>query len=213
MLRNLTIEEFIEQTASGSPTPGGGSVAALIGSIGSALNVMVYNLTEGKKVYKEFEPALRDEVDSSAKKLTKLYKELLVEMQNDTTAFDSVMDAFKLPKETEEEKEIRKKAIQDGYKKAMEVPLKTANLCLESMFLMEVFSIHGSLNAISDVGVGCLLAYAGVEGSLLNVKINLGSLPSGEYTEEIIEKMDKILNIAKDTKSYIMQNVHNRLEG
>lgn len=212
MLRNLTIEEFVEETASGNPTPGGGSVSALAGSLGAALNVMVYNLTEGKKVYNEFEPALRDKVDSSAEKLKILYQELLIEMQNDTTAFDSVMEAFKLPKDTEEEKQIRKNAVQEGYKKAMEVPLKSANLCLESLFLMEVLSIHGSINAISDVGVGCLLAYAGVEGSLLNVRINLGSLPSDEYTEEIVEKMDKILNIAKDTKSYIMQNVYKRLE-
>lgn len=212
MLRNLTIEEFVQQTASGAPTPGGGSVAALVGSIGAALNVMVYNLTEDKKVYREFEPALRDEVDQAAKKLTKLYDELLVEMQNDTTAFDKVMDAFKLPKETEEEKAKRSEAIQEGYKVAMEVPLKTANLCLEALFLMEVLSIHGSLHAISDVGVGCLLAYAGVEGSLLNVRINLNSMKSNDYTDEIKEKMEKILNIAKDTRSIVMNNVYGRLE-
>lgn len=212
MLKKLSIEEFVNQTASGAPTPGGGSVAALAGSIGAALNVMVYYLTNDKKVYREFTPELRNQIDVASSKLKALSDELLVEMQNDTTAFDSVMQAYKMPKETEEEKMVRMDAIQEGYKKAMEVPLKTANLCLEALFLMEVLSIHGSLHAISDVGVGCLLTYAGVESSLLNVRINLNNMKKGSYTDEIAQKMDKILKIAKETKAIIMKNVYGRLE-
>lgn len=212
MLKKLSIEEFVNQTASGAPTPGGGSVAALAGSIGAALNVMVYYLTNDKKVYREFTPELRNQIDVASSKLKALSDELLVEMQNDTTAFDSVMQAYKMPKETEEEKMVRMDAIQEGYKKAMEIPLKTANLCLEALFLMEVLSIHGSLHAISDVGVGCLLTYAGVESSLLNVRINLNNMKKGSYTDEIAQKMDKILKIAKETKAIIMKNVYGRLE-
>ncbi|MFB0972646.1 MAG: cyclodeaminase/cyclohydrolase family protein [Neofamilia sp.] len=212
MLKNISISEFIEKTGSGAPTPGGGSVSALAGSLGAALNVMVYELTQGKKVYKEFEPELRMKLDDSAEKLQDISRQLLIEMENDTTAFDSVMEAFKMPKETEEEKIIRGDAIQEGYKKAIEVPLKIANLSLEALFLMEVLSIHGNVNAITDVGVGTLLSYVGVEGALLNVKINLNSMKKGDYTADVEGKIDEILNIAKDTRSLIMRNVYNRLE-
>lgn len=211
MLKNLSLEEFVEKTGSGAPTPGGGSISALAGSLGAALNVMVYELTQGKKVYTAFEPELRIKIDTSAEKLKEISSQLLVEMENDTHAFDSVMDAFKMPKETDLEKQARAEAIQEGYKTAIEVPLKIANLCLESLFLMESLSIHGNVNAITDVGVGALLGYVGVEGALLNVRINLNSIDKGEYKEEIEEKIEKILNIAKDTRSIVMKNVYDRL--
>lgn len=211
MLKNLSLEEFVEKTGSGAPTPGGGSISALAGSLGAALNVMVYELTQGKKAYTAFEPELRIKIDTSAKKLKEISSQLLVEMENDTHAFDSVMDAFKMPKETDLEKQARAEAIQEGYKTAIEVPLKIANLCLESLFLMESLSIHGNVNAITDVGVGALLGYVGVEGALLNVRINLNSIDKGEYKEEIEEKIEKILNIAKDTRSIVMKNVYDRL--
>lgn len=212
MLKNLTVEEFINATGSGAPTPGGGSVSALAGSLGAALNVMVYELTQGKKVYKEFEPELRSKIDAAAEKLKEISQQLVVEMENDTTAFDSVMEAFRMPRQSDEEKQARLEAIQEGYKKAIEVPLRIANLSLESLFLMEVLSLHGNVNAITDVGVGCLLAYVGVEGALLNVRINLNSMNKGQYTEEVEEKISEILNIAKDTRSIIMRNVYNILE-
>ncbi len=212
MLKSLTVAEFVEKTGSGEPTPGGGSISAIAGSLGAALNVMVYELTQGKKVYTAYEPELRLKLDTSAEKLKEISQQLLIEMENDTTAFDGVMEAFKMPKETEMEKKARSEAIQEGYKKAIEVPLTVANLCLESLFLMESLSMHGNVNAITDVGVGALLAYVGVEGALLNVRINLNSIDKGEYTEEIEEKITKILNIAKDTRSILMRNVYNRLE-
>ncbi|NLW41842.1 MAG: cyclodeaminase/cyclohydrolase family protein [Tissierellia bacterium] len=212
MLKNISVLEFIEKTASGEPTPGGGSVSALAGSLGAALNVMVYELTQGKKVYNEFEPELRMKLDDSAEKLKEISNQLLIEMENDTTAFDSVMEAFKMPKETEEEKLLRSEAIQEGYKKAIEVPLKIANLSLEALFLMEVLSLHGNVGAITDVGVGALLSYVGVEGALLNVKINLNSMKKGDYTEDVGGKIEEILNIAKDTRSIVMRNVYSILE-
>lgn len=157
MLKELTVEEFVKLTASGEPTPGGGSVSALAGSIGSALNSMVYNLTNGKKVYKDLDEESRLELDTTAKKVEDLTAKLVVAMEEDTKAFDGVMAAFKMPKETEEEKKARSAAIQEGYKKAMEVPLDTAKLCLDSLKLMKTMAVNGSINAISDVGVGCLL--------------------------------------------------------
>ncbi len=151
-------------------------------------------------------------LDDSAEKLKEISNQLLIEMENDTTAFDSVMEAFKMPKETEEEKLLRSEAIQEGYKKAIEVPLKIANLSLEALFLMEVLSLHGNVGAITDVGVGALLSYVGVEGALLNVKINLNSMKKGDYTEDVGGKIEEILNIAKDTRSIVMRNVYSILE-
>lgn len=211
MLKELTVEEFVARTASGDPTPGGGSVSALAGSIGAALNSMVFNLTNGKKVYRELEEEDRLAFDSAAAKVSDLSEKLIVAMEDDTKAFDSVMDAFGMPKETEEEKKARSAAIQEGYKKAMEVPMHTANLCLDALKEMAVMATHGSINAISDVGVGCLLVYAGLEGSLLNVRINLNAIKDEEYVEEAYEKMNEILNTAKDLRSDVMEIVYDRM--
>ena len=92
------------------------------------------------------------------------------------------------------------------------MPLKIANLSLEALFLMEVLSLHGNVGAITDVGVGALLSYVGVEGALLNVKINLNSMKKGDYTEDVGGKIEEILNIAKDTRSIVMRNVYSILE-
>lgn len=211
MLKNYTVEEFVKETASGSPTPGGGSVAALVGSIGAALNIMVYNLTVGKKTYTEYEPELKTEMEKSAQRLSEISVELLEEMENDKIAFDKVMEAYKLPKETEEDRVARAFEIENSYKKAMEVPLKSANLCLEALFVLEVFSIYGNVNAITDVGTGALLLYAGIEASLLNVNINLNSLKDLEFSEMMKSKISEILSISKETKSLIMHTVYSRL--
>lgn len=211
MLKELTVEEFVKLTASGEPTPGGGSVSALAGSIGSALNSMVYNLTNGKKVYKDLDEESRLELDTTAKKVEDLTAKLVVAMEEDTKAFDGVMAAFKMPKETEEEKKARSAAIQEGYKKAMEVPLDTAKLCLDSLKLMKTMAVNGSINAISDVGVGCLLVYAGLEGSLLNVRINLNSIKDEAYKEAAYEQMAELINTAKDLRTEVMEIVYDRM--
>lgn len=211
MLKNLSVEKFVEETSTGSPTPGGGSVAALVGSIGAALNVMVYNLTVGKKVYTDFEPELKTEMENSANRLTEISKELLNEMEYDKAAFDKVIEAYRMPKDSEEEKVARAFEIENSYKKAMEVPLKSANLCLEALFVLEVFSIYGNVNAITDVGTGALLLYAGIEASLLNVNINLNALKDVEFSEMMKSKIAEILSISKETKSLIMHTVYSRL--
>lgn len=211
MLQELTVKEFIEKCASGEPTPGGGSVGALAGSLGAALNVMVYNLMEGKKLYNSYEEELRNELDESAAKLKELSENLLQAMEDDTKAFDSVIEAFGMPKETEEEKEKRSEAVQAGYRKALEVPLQTAKTCAEALFVMEVFSLYGNKNAISDIGVGALLAYSGCEASILNVKINLNSIKDEEYRKDITKQVDEMLSIAKTTQKEILDNVYNRL--
>lgn len=212
MLVKKTVEEFIREAGSDSPTPGGGSVSALAGSLGAALTTMVANLSFDKKSYKELNDDIKSEFDKNYKELLKLTDELKAIIDEDSTAFDGVMAAFKLPKETEEEKSIRTEAIQKGYIKAMEVPNRCADLCLKTLKLQKVFADYGNINAITDVGVGSLLAYSGLEGALLNVKINLLSIKDETYRKDIEGKMIKSLEDGKSLKEEVLSIVYRRLE-
>lgn len=211
MFINKSLKEYIAATASGEPTPGGGSVAALVGGLGGALTNMVSNLTVGKKAYEELSDEIKTEIAENSKEVEKLVEELSSIVDEDTKAFDRVMEAFKLPKETDEEKAARTKAIQEGYKIALEVPLRCAEKCLRVLDLQDVFANYGNVNAITDVGVGTLLAYSGLEGALFNVTINLGSIKDEEFKKEISAKVDNLLNEGKKLKEELLKVVYKRL--
>lgn len=206
-----SLEEYIANVASGDPTPGGGSVAALAGSLGGALTNMVKNLTVGKKAYEELSDEIKSEIIENSNEVEKIVESLSNIVDEDTKAFDEVMKAFKLPKETDEEKAARSLAIQEGYKLALEVPLRCGEKCLRLLTLQEVFSKYGNVNAITDVGVGTLLAYSGLEGALFNVTINLGSIKDEEYKKEISTKVDSLLNEGKLLKEELIKTVYKRL--
>jgi len=211
MYIDKSIKEYVRTTASGEPTPGGGSVSALSGSLGSALTSMVYNLTKGKKAYQELDQATREKMDGNFEEIKKSIEKLNNFVDEDTKAFDHVMRAFKLPKETDEEKQKRGEAIQSGYKKALELPLECAKECKRVLEWQGVFAEHGNINAITDVGVGALLAYTGLEGALLNVSINLNSIKDQAYREEKTKEVEKILKEGKDLKEKLMERVYSRL--
>ncbi|NLV88341.1 MAG: cyclodeaminase/cyclohydrolase family protein [Tissierellia bacterium] len=211
MFIEKSLKEYIANVASGDPTPGGGSVSALVGSLGAGLTSMVNNLTVGKKAYEELSNEIKEEITKNAKEVEGLIEELNKIVDEDTKAFDKVMEAFKLPKETEEEKAIRRDAIQEGYKIALEVPLRCAEKCLRLLELQDVFAKHGNINAITDVGVGTLLAYAGLEGALFNVTINLGSIKDQDFKDEIGGKVDNILSEGKRLKEELLKIVYDRL--
>ncbi len=172
---------------------------------------MVNNLTVGKKAYEELSNEIKEEITKNAKEVEGLIEELNKIVDEDTKAFDKVMEAFKLPKETEEEKAVRREAIQEGYKIALEVPLRCAEKCLRLLELQDVFAKHGNINAITDVGVGTLLAYAGLEGALFNVTINLGSIKDQAFKDEIGGKVDHILSEGKRLKEDLLKIVYDRL--
>ena len=211
MFIEKSLKEYVANVASGDPTPGGGSVAALAGSLGGALTSMVKNLTVGKKAYEELSDEVKSEILNNAKEIEELTESLNKIVDEDTKAFDEVMKAFKLPKETDEEKAARSQAIQDGYRIALEVPLRSAEKCLRILELQEVFAENGNVNAITDVGVGTLLAYTGLEGALFNVTINLGSIKDEEYKKEISTKVDNILTKGKELKEELLKVVYKRL--
>lgn len=212
MLIEMSLKDYIGEAASGNPTPGGGSVSALAGSLGSALTQMVGNLTFDKKSYAELNEETKKELQDNFQILQDKMNILSEIVDEDSKAFDSVLIAFKMPKETEEDKRLRTSAIQEGYKHALEVPLKCAEECLSILKLQSVFANYGNINAITDVGVGALLAYSGLEGALLNVRINLLSIKDEKYKTKINQKMSIILEEASKLKEEILKVVYERLE-
>ena len=212
MLIERTAKSFVMEVASESPTPGGGSVSALVGSLGSALTSMVGHLTIDKKAYEFVPEDKKAEMKEEFKKINELTESLLKLVEEDSRAFDDVMQAFKLPKNTEEEKKERSAAIQSGYKKALEVPLRSGETCYEILAHQEVFAEYGNIGAITDVGVGTLLAYAALEGSLFNVTINLKSIKDAEYKAEIEKKVEKLIADGKNLRDSLLETVYKRLK-
>jgi len=208
-----SLMQYALDTRSSDPTPGGGSVSAYVATLGSALTSMVGGLTFGKKSFQEVPEKTREEMETKAQELEKLFDELAEIVDRDTTAFDKVMAAFKLPKDTEEEKKTRSKAIQEGYREALEVPLGCAKKCHRVLELQGVFAENGNVNAITDIGVGILLVHSGLEGALLNVTINLGSIKDENYREEVSAQVTQLLSTGKILKEQGMEMVYRRLEG
>ncbi len=172
----MTVERFVDEVSSDSPAPGGGSVAALAGSLAAALSAMVANLTVGKKGYENAWEAMSD----LAVKAQAVKARLAGAVDEDTNAFNSVMEAMKLPKASPDEKAARDAALQTGYKAAVAVPLSTAQACVEALKLA-LESAAGNRNSASDAGVAALMARAGAHGAALNVLINLGSINDDNY--------------------------------
>ncbi len=206
-----SLKDYIAEVASGAPTPGGGSVAALAASLGAALTSMVGNLTIGRKAYNELEDEIKKEMDDSFEKIQKSIQVLNGIVDEDTKAFDKVMEAFKLPKETEEEKAKRAEAIQEGYKVALEVPLRCAEECLTVLRLQKVFAEYGNVNAITDVGVGALLAAAALESAILNVKINLKGIKDEEFKKKIEDKIEDMMAEGTKLKEQWLKLVYEKL--
>ena len=206
-LVSMKIGGFLSELASDSPAPGGGSVAALAGSLGAALSSMVCNLTIGKEKYADVQLEIKD----TLKKSEQLRKELIKLIDEDTEAFNDVMKAFKMPKETEEQKEKRKQAIQKGYKTAAKVPLETAKTCEKILDIAMVVAEKGNKNSITDAAVSALMAQAGVKSAILNIKINLGSIKDDEFVERISFEIDELQKNADDKANEIMKIVENSL--
>ncbi len=172
MLTEKTVVKFLDELASNSPAPGGGSVAALAGALGAALTSMVANLTVGKKKYLDVEA----EIISLRTKTEELRKTFTVIIDQDTDAFNKVMEAFGLPKESDDQKALRSAAIQEATKEATLVPLRVMKLVVDALALTKVVADKGNANSASDAGVAALMLHAGAESAALNVYINLNGI-------------------------------------
>lgn len=189
-LRKLTVEGFINETSSSSPAPGGGSIAALNAASSAALITMVANLTLGKEKY----AAVEGDMKEVAAKAGALKDDFLALIDEDSNAFNKIMAAFKLPKDTDEAKKARSAAIQDATKGAALVPFKVGQKANELFALAEEVITKGNQNAITDGAVAAMNARAAVRGAFLNVKINLGSIKDGLFVEDLQKKMAEIEN-------------------
>ena len=187
-LLKMNLLEFCNETLSDSPAPGGGSVAALMGALGVSLGGMVANLSAGKRGWDDKLKYFSD----WAVKAQQLKDELLFLVDEDTAAFNKVMDAFALPKDSAEEKASRSAAIQSANKYAAEIPLRVMETALKSYQLLAEMAEKGNPASISDVGVGLLAVRAGIDGAAMNVRINLAGLKDEKLKSSLQEKVRKI---------------------
>jgi glutamate formiminotransferase/formiminotetrahydrofolate cyclodeaminase len=206
-LLNMNLRQFCNETLSDSPAPGGGSVAALMGALGVSLGGMVANLSAGKRGWDD----KLDYFSDWAVNAQQLKDELLVLVDEDTAAFNKVMDAFALPKDSAEEKEARAAAIQLATKGAAEIPLKVMETASKSYQLLSEMAEKGSPASISDVGVGLLAVRACVEGAAMNVRINLGGLKNEKSKSALLEKLEKISAESESQFGRIIQVVESKL--
>ncbi len=187
-LVSMTMEGFTNETASESPAPGGGSVSAAVGALGISLATMVANLSSHKAGWDD----RWDEFSKWAEQGQKIKDELLFLVDEDTRSFNKIMDAFGLPKKTEEDKTARKAAIEEASKYAIQVPFRVMEKALQSMDIIRAMAETGLPASISDVGVGALCARTAVMGAYLNVKINASGLNDKAFAEEYVLKGEKI---------------------
>ncbi len=183
-LVKMSLKDFADETASESPAPGGGSIAAYIGALGVSLGTMVANLSAHKKGWDE----RWEEFSNWAEKGQKIKDELIKLVDEDTAAFNKIMNAFSLPKSTEEEKNIRTKAIQDATKYAIEVPFRVMELSFQSLELIKAMAETGNPNSVSDAGVGALCVRSAVMGAFMNVRINAAGYEDKTFVQEIVSR-------------------------
>jgi glutamate formiminotransferase / formiminotetrahydrofolate cyclodeaminase len=207
LLTSMSLSTFADETASESPAPGGGSIAAYTGALGIALGTMVANLSASKRGWEE----RWQEFSSVAQKGQAHKNKLLALVDDDTDAFNTIMDAFSLPKKTDEEKKNRKDAIQAATKNAIEVPLTVMKVCLESMQVIKAMSETGNPNSASDAGVGALCAAAAVSGAFLNVKINAATYDDAQYVEKILGEGAKMEQEALTIRDAILAVVGGKI--
>ncbi|MGP1557272.1 MAG: cyclodeaminase/cyclohydrolase family protein [Porphyromonas gingivalis] len=188
ILTDLTVKGFLAETAGQEPVPGGGSISALNGSIAAALAEMVANLTIGKKKYVEVEA----EMQTIATEAAAIQKELVLDIDRDSDAYNKVFAAFKLPKETEEEKAVRSAQIQEMTKYAASVPMEVARRVHSLLPLIEAVVAKGNQNAITDGCVAMMCARTAIIGALLNVRINLTSIKDEDFVKTHTEEANAI---------------------
>ncbi|MDH6312635.1 formiminotetrahydrofolate cyclodeaminase [Parabacteroides sp. PFB2-10] len=188
MLVDLSIKDFLAETASNTPVPGGGSISALNGAIATALTEMVANLTIGKKKYADYEGQMK----TIATEAATIRERLIGYIDEDSDAYNRVFSAFKLPKETEEEQAARSAAIQEATKEAALVPMRVAEEVGSVMETIIYVAHKGNQNAVTDACVAMMAARTCVLGALLNVRINLSSIKDEEFVRRLAEQADHL---------------------
>ncbi len=204
MLTELSLQKFIDVTAGSDPVPGGGSISALAGTLSAALTHMVAGLTIGKKKYLEVE----DEMKVIAEKTSEIQSLLYEAIDRDSEAYNVVFDAFKLPKETDEEKKKRSEAIQEATKVAADVPMEVAEMAFSLIPYIKAVVAKGNQNAVTDGCVAMLCCRTAVLGALLNVRINLGSIKDQDFVKEYEARAKKMEDAISDIEKEILETTY-----
>jgi len=203
----MPLNDFADETASESPAPGGGSIAAYIGSLGVSLATMVANLSSHKKGWDE----RWEEFSNWAEKGQQFKDELLRLVDADTKAFNGIMHAMSLPKGTDEEKSARKQAMNEATRVAIEVPFQVMKLSYDSMEVIKAMAEVGNPNSVSDAGVGALCARSAVMGAFMNVRINASGYDDKAFVEDLLAKGRELEKKAVALESQILEIVNNKI--
>ncbi len=206
-LVDMDLTSFANETASESPAPGGGSISAYVGALGVSLGTMVANLSSHKRGWDD----RWEEFSVVAEKGQQKKDELLWLVDEDTRAFNKIMDAFRLPKKTGEEKELRQQAINEATKYAIEIPYRVMKTSYESMEVMKQMAEKGMESSISDAGVGAICAMAAIRGAYLNVKINTKDFDDTAFNDEILAKAKTLIEKAEKTEKETIELVEKKL--
>jgi methenyltetrahydrofolate cyclohydrolase len=198
---------FLDRLASRSPEPGGGSAAALVAALGAALVSMVGNLTLGKEKY----ASVQADIEELLKASEQVRSDLQDLLQQDTEVYAGVSAAFKMPRDTEEEKEARRVKVQEGLKAATEVPFRITEKCSDVARLSLTAGEIGNVGAVSDAGVAVLLAEAAAQSGALNVKINIGSIEDADYCAAKWARVQEILKETGELRERVMQLTYDKL--
>lgn len=200
---DMTCTAFANETASESPAPGGGSISAYMGALGAALGTMVANLSAHKAGWDD----RWEEFSRWAEKGQQIKDELLWLVEEDTHAFNKIMEAFSLPKNSEAEKLSRKQAIQEATRYAIEIPFRTLKKSFEIFELCEAMIHEGNPNSVSDAGVGVLCARAAMHGAFLNVKINATSLEDQTVVKSLLDEAEALIRKADQLETNLLLQV------
>jgi formiminotetrahydrofolate cyclodeaminase len=207
MYIDQSLRHFLDKLASKSPEPGGGSVAALTGSLGAGLVSMVCSLTLGKEKYKDVQP----QVEALIKESEKLRSEMQDLIQKDTEVYGGLSEVYKMPKNTDAEKAARTAKMQDALKKACQVPFEIGLKSLEVARLAQRAAEIGNVAAVSDAGVAVLLAQACAQSAALNVKINVNSIKDEAYNRDTWSKMETVLKQVAALEKSVMEMTYKKM--
>lgn len=207
MLMNKKLNEFLAELKSDSPAPGGGSAAALAGAIGTALVIMVGNLTISSAKYAEAHEQARQLIVQLEEKLTSLERYV----DEDTQAFTQVMLAYKMPKSTDEEKTLRSQSIQLAMQSASMLPMKVAAICMEVLEMSGQMLEIGNVNAASDAAVAGRMAHAAMWSAIYNVKINLGSIKDQNFVADMNKQVDRVVECSGELFTQLVHQANEKI--
>ncbi len=201
-----SIRSFLQSASAAKPTPGGGSIAALVGALGASMAAMAANFSTGARFN-----SISEQVDDALRHLQQTDRDCEDLLEADIVSFERYMTAMKLPQVTEEQKEIRKQAIHTASMEAVSIPLRLMEVCLEALKVTEVLAPLANKNVISDLGIGALLFEASAQSALLTVDINLAAMQASELRSDYERKSEGLISDIVRLKDNIVQQVRQRI--